>query len=537
VRRLAAIAAVLAVAVAVGAVALAVSGGSGDGYRVRAIFDTAFGVIPGEEVRVAGVTVGTVGSLHVTPEKKAAVVLDIDRPGFGDFRRDASCIVRPQSLIGERYVECTPTQPRPDGQPAPPALRRIAAGAGAGEYLLPVTNTQRSVDLDLINDVYRLPQRQRLTIILNELGTGLAGRGADLNAVIRRADPALEQTDRVLAVLKQQNQVLANLATQSDRVLAPLAQRRAQVADFVAQARNVSVATAQKRGALAQSLRKLPVFLRELRPTLVRLGQLSDQMTPVLSDLGSQATSVDRLVTQLGPLARAARPAVSSLGEASKVGTKAVRAIRPITSDVNDLATSAGPLASDLSGLLTSLRDTGGVERIMDYLFFQMASINGFDSAGHYLRAALLINPCSTYAVRKTIGCEATFSKADATAGSAGDQGRSLPLRRQDALANGMSLRDVLRAYPSDAAQDARAATQRATVAAAARRGQTAARAGQAPIAMPSALLPGSATTRTVPRARATAAATTAADPDTASTSASDDATGRLLDYLLGDGS
>ena len=90
---------------------------------MRAIFENAFSVIPGEDVKIAGVKVGKVDSLDVTPDQKAAVVLRIDRAGFKDFRRDAECTIRPQSLIGEKFVECTPTQPR--------AGRRAGAAAAA----------------------------------------------------------------------------------------------------------------------------------------------------------------------------------------------------------------------------------------------------------------------------------------------------------------------------------------------------------------------------------------------------------------------
>ncbi|HZC28321.1 MAG TPA: MlaD family protein, partial [Gaiellaceae bacterium] len=215
-------------------------------YRVRAIFENAFSVIPGEDVKVAGVKVGKVDALDVTADQKAAVVLRIDRAGFKDFRRDAECTIRPQSLIGERFVECTPTQPRPDGTKAPPPLRRIARGAGRGQYLLPVTQTSKPVDLDLIANVMRLPERQRLSIILSELGTALAGRGPDLRQAVRNADPALKETDTVLAILAQQNRVLENLATDSDRIMAPLARDRAQVADFVDKAGVVASAAASR---------------------------------------------------------------------------------------------------------------------------------------------------------------------------------------------------------------------------------------------------------------------------------------------------
>ena len=39
-----------------------------------------------------------------------------------------------------------------------------------------------------------------------------------------------------------------------------------------------------------------------------------------------------------------------------------------------------------------------------------MAAVNGFDTFGHYLRAGLIVNQCSTYAVTPTPGCTANFA-------------------------------------------------------------------------------------------------------------------------------
>ncbi|HXS44880.1 MAG TPA: MlaD family protein, partial [Solirubrobacteraceae bacterium] len=193
--------AIAAVLLAASALVVLASGAGGDGgaYRVRAIFMNAFSVIPGEDVKIAGVKVGRVESLDVTLDQRAAVVLRIEKPGFKDFRADATCQIRPQSLIGEKFVECAPTQPRPPGAQLPPPLHKIEDGAGKGQYLLPVDRTAKTVDLDLVNNILRLPYRQRLRIILMELGAGVAGRAPDLNEAIRRAVPALRETDRVLA--------------------------------------------------------------------------------------------------------------------------------------------------------------------------------------------------------------------------------------------------------------------------------------------------------------------------------------------------
>ena len=99
---------------------------------MRAIFDNAGFIIPGEDVKIAGVKVGQVADLDVTEDFKAAVVLEITEPGYQDFRRDASCIVRPQNLIGERFVECKPTQPRSANAEPPPRAERDRGRPGRG---------------------------------------------------------------------------------------------------------------------------------------------------------------------------------------------------------------------------------------------------------------------------------------------------------------------------------------------------------------------------------------------------------------------
>ncbi len=170
-------------------------GSGGGGYTVRAIFDDAANMIPGEDVKIEGVKVGVVGPVTPTPQQKAAVELDIENAGFQDFRADASCTIEPEALIGEKFVNCLPTQPRAEGTPLPPPLHKIPSGhEGEGQYLLPVTNTSSPVDIDLLGDINRLPVRERFTIIINELGAGLAGRGSDLNVVVRRAGPGAART-------------------------------------------------------------------------------------------------------------------------------------------------------------------------------------------------------------------------------------------------------------------------------------------------------------------------------------------------------
>ena len=177
-----------------------------DAYFVRAIFDNASTIVAGEDVKVAGVPVGVISDMNVTEDEQAAVTLRIDNEDFTPWKDDASCTIRAQGLIGEKFVECEP------GSTDAPELRQIEEGDGKGERLLPVENTSSPVDLDVINNTLRLPYRQRFSILLSEFGTALAGRGDELNEVIHRANPALRETDEVLQILADQNRELARLA-------------------------------------------------------------------------------------------------------------------------------------------------------------------------------------------------------------------------------------------------------------------------------------------------------------------------------------
>src|SRR4029078_5810777 len=71
--------------------------------------DNAFGLTNGADVKVAGVRAGSVSGLRVDRKSKRALIdITIYKNGFGSLRTDAFCETRPQSLIGEYYVDCRP---------------------------------------------------------------------------------------------------------------------------------------------------------------------------------------------------------------------------------------------------------------------------------------------------------------------------------------------------------------------------------------------------------------------------------------------
>jgi ABC-type transporter Mla subunit MlaD len=398
----------IAVAIAV-AVIRGPSGSSHHGtYLVRAIFDDASFAAQGEDVRIAGANVGSIRSLGVTSGKRAAVTISITDPRFAPFHDDATCAIRPQSLIGEEYVDCSP------GTANSAALSQIKSGPGTGAYYLPVARTSSPIDSDIVQDISTEPVRESLAVIINEFGTGLAARGSDLNAVIHRANPALGNTDKVLKILAGQNKTLAQLATDSDTVLTPLAQARKHISGFITQANTTAVASAARAQAISETFRKFPAYLAQLRPLMVDLGTLADQGTPLMTSLGQSAQSLGQQFANLTPFAAQARQALINLGATAQASQPSLLATQPLANRLEALGNAGAPTADNLQKLTTSLDQTGGIEELMKLLFNGAVAGNGFNSLGHYLRDEALTSSCTNYATSAVPGCASTFAAATA---------------------------------------------------------------------------------------------------------------------------
>jgi ABC-type transporter Mla subunit MlaD len=420
---------------AVVAVVLLVSGSGGNGssgYVIRAIFDSGGFMVKGEQVRVAGANVGTIESVDVTmPGEtvdfrngkpvavpgKAVIVMKIDDPGFQDFRSDGGCQIRPQSLIGEKFVDCRPTLPRAPGSPAPPPLKRIPDGEeGAGQYLLPLGSNGTSVDPDLINNIQTLPYAQRFRLIFNELGAGLAGRGEDLEVLVKRANPVLRDVDRLFGILSAQRDRLAQLASDSDVILRPLARERTHVAGFLSNAGAAAEASAERGEQLEASLRKFPTFLREFRLTMRSLEGFSDAAAPVFSELGGAAPSLTDATRTLAPFSEATTVALKSLGETGEAAGPIFREADPIVRKSAQLAKTGVKPTTELAKLFVSLRKTKGWDGLVELIYNSTASTNGFDQYGHFGRTLVTLSNCLDYepASAGASSCVARFNGTNA---------------------------------------------------------------------------------------------------------------------------
>jgi ABC-type transporter Mla subunit MlaD len=371
-----------------------------DARRYWVEMDNAFGMIEGADVKVAGVRAGQILDFKVEPKSfRALVQIEISAKGFGDLRSDVFCESRPQSLIGEYFLDCLPGK----------AAEKIPEGS-----TIPVTQTASTIPVDLVNNIMRRPFRERFSILLGELGAALTARGEDLNETIRRANPALRETDKVLKVLGDQREIIRDLTANADRVVGELADKRTEVTRFIQEARDTSAASAQRAPEIREQFKRLPVFFDELAQTMPRLGAAADAQAPAIATLADNAELLERFFNDLGPFSEASRPAFRTLAGAADIGREAVKLARPRVRELHAFTLGLPELVKNLAITLEHLDDRKfavekdprspggqgytGLEALLQYIFRQGQATNTYDANSYLLKVSVFLdNHCAQY--------------------------------------------------------------------------------------------------------------------------------------------
>src|SRR5918996_5469124 len=124
------------------ATSVVAAAGADDSRTYTIELDNAFGIVEGSEVRVAGVTQGTVTDLDVNAAKRAVVTAELTGQ-MSELGEDTICSSEPQSLIAEYFIDCDSR-----GPPLEPE-------ASVADPDIPVQQTRQTVQQDLVQNMMR----------------------------------------------------------------------------------------------------------------------------------------------------------------------------------------------------------------------------------------------------------------------------------------------------------------------------------------------------------------------------------------------
>lgn len=290
------------VVVAVLVIVLVVALSGAGGYTVHARFVSASQLVKGNEVKVSGVTVGSVGDVALTDDGQADVTLTISEDGFYPLRRGTRAIIRQTSLSGvaNRYVDL-----QLGGADEPD----IADGD-----TLPTDTTEAAVDLDEIFNTFDPKTRAGVSKSVEFLRDFQAGSEDEFNEALRYLNPALTSSSRLLREVNRDTPDLQRFIDETAKLVTDVSARDDALAGLVRNLATTASALTSNGEALGESIGLLPDVLRKANSTFVDLRGSLDDLTPLVDDAKPIVRDKVRpLLAQLRPLARDAEPAIQDL--------------------------------------------------------------------------------------------------------------------------------------------------------------------------------------------------------------------------------
>jgi phospholipid/cholesterol/gamma-HCH transport system substrate-binding protein len=325
VRRTAAITAVVIAAVLLAIVLLA----GGSPYTVNLRLDNASQLVKGNLVQVAGTKVGTVKSIQLTDDGQAQVKITVN-DDYSPLHEGTRAVIRQASLSGiaNRYV---------DLQQGPMTAPKIDSGA-----TLPASATDSVVDIDQLFNIFDEDTRKHTRTVIKGFAHMTEGKTEQANEAIKYLNPVLSASQRLFSELDRNDDLLERFVVRSSQLVTDVADKREDLAGIVGNFGAVSTALAQKDTELADSVHRLPAFLRKANTTFVNLRATLDDLDPLVAASKPVVNDLRPLMADLRPFARDSAPMFRDLADAIRKPGKGndlvelLRAQVPLDKAAND---------------------------------------------------------------------------------------------------------------------------------------------------------------------------------------------------------
>jgi phospholipid/cholesterol/gamma-HCH transport system substrate-binding protein len=209
-------------------------------FALSAEFASANGLVPQAEVRVSGVHVGTVLSIGDSRDGGALVQMAL-QPGIR-LRQDTRAVIRPKTLLGEKFVELV--RPQTSDQ------AYLASGA-----TIPKAQTGQAIEIDDILNAMDAPTRQAMSESFRQLGIAFDGRQQDVSAALPGLDSTMANLRPLARVGESRQQELDRILTNLNTIMQALADEQAQLGHLVDSGATVMTGIAARDQALAGTVR------------------------------------------------------------------------------------------------------------------------------------------------------------------------------------------------------------------------------------------------------------------------------------------
>ena len=296
--RVAAVGALIAAIVLVGLVLFA--GGGIGGYTVKARFLNAGQLVKGNPVQVGGVAIGSVKGIKITDDGHAEITLSIDGD-HAPLRRGTRAEIRQfsQSGLANRYVDLS-LPPNSDD--------KIPDGG-----VIDTDKTVTQVDLDELYNTLDPKTRRALQGFFKGSAAQWHDIADEANIGFQYLNPALSTSRRLFNELTKDTPLLQRFLVDSSRMVTALAARRDDLAGLIGNLNDTTRALGSQKEALAESIGRLPPFMRRANTTFVNLRSTLDAVDPLVEASKPVAKRLGPFLSQARAFAADAQPTVRDL--------------------------------------------------------------------------------------------------------------------------------------------------------------------------------------------------------------------------------
>jgi len=316
------------------------------GYRVAVRFPEASKLAPQGDVRISGIPVGKVVSIDRQGDRTRAI-LQID-PRYAPLPRDVRAMLRLKTLLGETYVELTPGT--------------RGAGTIPDGGRLPDGQVRPAVQIDEVLSGFDAPTRAAFKAWITGWAKAVRDTGPDLNGVAGHLAAFSSAAAGVAATLRSQRAALRRLIRDAGIAFAAIGRREAATRTLVTAGERVLRTTARRDDDLRATLRALPPFLNQLRPTLAAARATGHEAAPVLHALRPVAPllaptldGVSALAPDLRSFLRRLDPALRHARRGLPAATRMLLAARPLLARLHLAARDLIPIVDYLAAYRSEL--------------------------------------------------------------------------------------------------------------------------------------------------------------------------------------
>ena len=376
-------AAIGALGLALLVIALLIFGG-GSSYTLNADFQSASGLVTGDNVLIGPAAVGTINSISLTDNGEARVNMSL-RGGVGPLHEGTVARIFEDSLSGiaSKYVAL---------EPGPRQAPEIPDGGVIGN-----THTYSEVNIDQIFDTFDPRTLAGLSGFIRGEAASLDGRGVEANQALKYLAPGLQTTSQLTAELTRDQPTFDQLVVQGANALSALASRSDQLSQLIANTSTTTGAIASQSQALQEALALLPNTLRRATTTFGGLQKTLDSLDPLVAASKPAVRQLPQFLASLRRVIDVGIPTIGALDDLihNPAGTGDLTTLAQSTPELARIAATAFP------EMVKQLNDSQNqVAYLRNYTPDVIAALTNlgqagayYDANGHYVRTQPALFP------------------------------------------------------------------------------------------------------------------------------------------------